>query len=330
MYTLIYYLNISIIIILLLAPTLTECVTLVNMGSGCSASPGSPITIFSPNARAAIEFQANAASAVTITTVSLCLGGGTFGGTLTVNLFSTSTTNPFLPVSSISSSSTSAVSVTAGYALKTLTLTTPINVPAGNTRYALVVSGATSTIKWGNVDTGTVWNWPVFRQVAPCANPCVFRTTTSATVWSAFSSNVGFNVGGDLASATSSVTPSPSRTPTVAYFSYSSSASIVARISGSSLATLFGSALATMGDELYVGAPGEDRVYAYTSAAAAGPWVVAAGSVPTPSGYAGSRFGSSIALSEGNTRLCVGAPRAGGSNKGASKAGGCGLAERRR
>lgn len=321
------YLNCFIIIVFLsFAPTLTECVTLVNMGSGCSTSPIQTINIFTPNSQAAIEFQANAASDVTITTVSVCIGGAsnTFDTGIQIALFSTAASSPFLPLSQLSFSHTGTTNVPIAYQWRTLTLATPLTVPAGNTRYALVVKGTSSTMKFGSVNTGTVWNWPVFRQASPCSDPCVFRTTTSATAWSVFSANVGFNVGGNVAvSASRSPTPTPSGTasrtgtPTVAYFSYSSSAQIVARISGSSLTTLFGSALATTGSELYVGAPGEDRVYTYTSATgAAGPWLVASGSVPTPGGYAGSRFGASIALSEGNSRLFVGAPGA-GSNAGA-------------
>jgi hypothetical protein len=195
-------------------------VSLVNMDSSCKTAAVQNLLISSLSS-VAIEFVANAASGASIQTLSLCLGGvSSFSGTLTVELWNTNAGSPFLPSAIIAgkASATSSVSASSNYAWKTATLTVPIIVPAGSTRYALVFKAGAGSVRWGSPNTATIWSYPVFRQAAPCADPCVF--SRPSTTWGASSFTLGFDVGGVVVgvsspTATVSRTPTPSKTKTV-------------------------------------------------------------------------------------------------------------------
>ena len=195
--------------------------TLVNFGTSCSTSPIQTQQLFGSSTYAAIEFQAAAASAVQIQTLELCLGGGAWTGSLTVALFNTQTSGSYLPTTQIgAATSTSSISVAASYApaMKSLTLTTPLTVPAGSARYALAFWGPSSSIRWASVGGGaSLWTWGLLRRATPCADPCNYKFGTGA--WSVQSASLGFSVGGVALpsaspSATPSASPSPSPSPT--------------------------------------------------------------------------------------------------------------------
>ena len=189
----------------------------------CAATPIQTLQIFGSSSYVAMEFKAGVTD-VRIDSVSMCLGvsSGTALSSFTVALRTTSTISPFLPTSTVvagTSTGTSTVSVSSIYGLKILTLNTPITVPMGATRYALVISGTGTSIKWGPTTSyqgsgSFTWVWPVLRAATPCVDPCNFRYASST--WAASSFGYGFSLDGVavVPTATASATGSATATTT--------------------------------------------------------------------------------------------------------------------
>jgi sugar lactone lactonase YvrE len=214
-------------------------VPLLFMDTACAPSPIQTANIFGTSSQVALAFKASASTAVSIKSVSLCLGGGSFSGTLTVALHTTQASGSYLPSAIVAGTSTAtgALSVaTSPYVWTTLTLATPIAVPRGTARYALVINGASTTIKWGSAASASIWGWPVLGQAAPCADPCVFRATSGT--WTAFSASLGFNLAGALLPPTGTATASGTASGAPGSAAASATAAASAAASETTAATL--------------------------------------------------------------------------------------------